>query len=242
MLVVSCTLLGCSTKKVTYFQLPDELEEVPLDSAYYASAPPTVSTHVLDAGDVISINVETSDPNTSTEFTTLSESGAFTVNPHDATISLPYHGKLKVGGMTLSELKESVVEIIDEYYNDAIVSVGLKSFKIIVLGDVLAPGVKIITNPQINIIEALGIAGDIDVFGNRRDIRVLRNYPENPEVYKVDLTSINVFKSKVFYLQSNDILYVKPLKEKKFLGNTQYITIILAVANTTLLLFNVLTR
>jgi polysaccharide export outer membrane protein len=96
----------------------------------------------------------------------------------------------------------------------------------------------------VNVLEAVANSGDITITGDRKDVKVMRQFPHGLEIYSIDLTDVNALKSPYFYLQPNDYIYVKPLKQKSWgtgkTGVESLATIlsILTLATTTILLFN----
>ncbi|MDX1653554.1 MAG: polysaccharide export protein, partial [Brumimicrobium sp.] len=90
------------------------------------------------------------------------------------------------------------------------VSIQIQNFKVTVLGDVQSPGTFTIPNERITIIEAIGIAGDLKMTGNRKNLLVLRDRNGVKTEYRIDLTSKNVLNSPVYYLEQNDVIYVEP--------------------------------
>ncbi len=74
---------------------------------------------------------------------------------------------------------------------------------------------------EVSIIDAIANAGEITEFGNKQDVTIIRKSLDGVKKYKIDLTTINVFESKNFYIQPNDIIYVPPIKQKKWgIGTT----------------------
>jgi polysaccharide export outer membrane protein len=82
------------------------------------------------------------------------------------------------------------------------------------LGDVKNPGTFTIPNEKITIIEALGIAGDLNITGLRNNIKVIRETEGKKKEFIIDLTKNDVFNSPVYYLQQNDLVYVEPNRSK----------------------------
>ena len=105
---------------------------------------------------------------------------------------------------------------MDEYINHATVIVRLVSFKISIIGEVNDPGVYLVLDDQINLIQALSLAGDIIVYGNRSKINLIRRTSEGTIIKHLDLTDNRILESEYYYLKPNDIVYVEPLKAKRF--------------------------
>lgn len=131
-------------------------------------------------------------------------------------IHLPMAGKIMVKNLSVEEARDKIQSVVNEYLNQSTVIVKLVSFKVTVLGEVARPGKYMVLNTQINILEALGTAGDITDYGNKKRILLLRQTAEGTQTMYLNLQDPELLKSPNFYLQPNDILYVEPLREKSF--------------------------
>jgi len=125
---------------------------------------------------------------------------------------MPTVGKILVKNLTVSAIQELIQSKVNEYLNDATVSVRLVSFKITVLGTVTKPGYYYFYNGQVTLLEALGEAGDLTPLANRKNLKLIRQTSEGSEVVLLDLNDPNLLKSKYYYLLPNDVIYVEPLK------------------------------
>ncbi|MGF7080678.1 polysaccharide biosynthesis/export family protein [Mucilaginibacter sp. UYCu711] len=128
--------------------------------------------------------------------------------------TLPYLGKVKVTGLSTDEVVAKLTPLLEQYLKDPIVSVRILNFKISVMGDVLRPDVFTVQNERITIIEALGLAGDLNVTAKRRNVLLIREYDGKREYLPIDLTSRKIFTSPYYYLQNNDVIYVEPDRTK----------------------------
>ena len=137
------------------------------------------------------------------------------------TITLPILGKLKLQGLTLDEAALSIRNFTKNVLNNPIVSVRFVNNFITVLGEVSKPGTYPYYKEQLNIFYALGLAGDISEYGNRRKVILLREKNKIINKYHLDLTKDEIFKSDFYYLRPNDVLYVEPLKIRRF-GMKEY--------------------
>ena len=88
--------------------------------------------------------------------------------------------------------------------------------KVTILGEVNQPGVYVFNYKSVNILQAIGYAGDISIFGNRQNVLIVRNEGDYRSKHVVDLTSDELLSSKFYMVKSNDIVYVEPLKSKKW--------------------------
>jgi polysaccharide export outer membrane protein len=133
----------------------------------------------------------------------------------DGTIDFPVVGNIKVEGLTRSQAIEVIKNKLSSYVVNPTVSLRILNFRITVLGDVRTPGTFTIPNERISILEALGIAGDLLITGERQNILVIRDEGGKRKEYRVDLTKESLFSSPVYYLQQNDVVYVEPNRAKR---------------------------
>ena len=161
----------------------------------------------------------------------------YSVDLH-GNINLPIVGNLSVRNLTLFEIQNQVQQSIDVYLKNATVIVKLINFRVTVLGEVASPGSFIINNAQVNLFEALGRAGDITEFGNRNNVRIIRQSSDGEEVVSIDITKPGILNSKYFYLQPNDVIYVEPLRSRTQRANLQPVTVAFAGVSTLILLLN----
>ncbi|WP_072402461.1 polysaccharide biosynthesis/export family protein [Flaviramulus basaltis] len=180
----------------------------------------------VQVNDILSINVKALDPELVSIFNPV-ESGngssqgglyfsGFTVDLH-GNIEFPILGKINVLGFTIDEIKDKVEsELLKQYFKESaeiFVTVKLSGLKYTTVGEIGA-GVHILYQDRVNIIEALANAGDISQTGDRKDILVIRQYPNGQKIHHIDLTDIKAMQSPFYYIQPNDIILVKPLKRK----------------------------
>ena len=133
----------------------------------------------------------------------------------DGVIEFPAIGKLKVGGMKRMEATRLIGQKLQPFLKDATVIVRIQNYKVSVLGEVKNPGTFTIPNEKITIVEAIGIAGDLLITGERCNISVFREENGSRKEYSIDLTSKSLFGSPVFYLEQNDVVYVRPNRAKR---------------------------
>jgi polysaccharide biosynthesis/export protein len=170
----------------------------------------------------------------------------YVVDDH-GNIRMPILGEINVLGFTVDEARKKIEEkLFEKYFKkeaEIFVTVKLAGFRYTVNGEVNSPGSKILYQERVNIMEAIANSGDITVTGDRKDVKVMRQFPHGTEIYSIDLTSSSALQSPYFYLQPNDYVYIKPLKQKTWgTGKTGVeslatIITILTLATTTFLLF-----
>ena len=131
-------------------------------------------------------------------------------------VEVPIIGKIMCAGMTREQLAKSIEKSIIEggYLTDPQVNVRFADLTISVLGEVNKPGRYDIKKDQISILEALALAGDMTIYGNRNDVAVVRERDGKSIVTKLDLRSSDIFASSCYYLEQNDLVIVSPNKYK----------------------------
>ncbi len=132
----------------------------------------------------------------------------------NGTINMPRLGSIYVEGKTHNELKDMLQVMLEPYTKNPIVNVRLLNYQITVLGEVGKPGQITITTPQADILQVIGLAGDITPYGKRDNILLIRKDGSNRIVKRLNLTDPKLFKSPYFQLQPGDFIYVEPNKTK----------------------------
>ena len=151
-------------------------------------------------------------------------------------------GKLSVGGLRRSQIVDTVTRIISKFVNNPVVSVQFINFRVTVMGEVNRPTVLNIVEGRVNLLEVIGLTGDITPFGRRDNIMVIREKNGKREFGQINLLSMNSFNSPYFNMQQNDIVYVEPTKAKAIsndqalLRNLSVITSVLSVISTVFVL------
>ncbi len=250
--VVSIMLTSCiSTQDLIYLQQKDKT--TPTSQITAVEGKP----YRLQVNDVIRLSIKTIDPKLATIFSTTADGSAasqseaglyfdgFTVDDH-GNIRIPVLGEMNVIGYTLEEIRVRIEkQLLAEYFNkeaNLFVSVKLAGLRFTINGEIGGPGTKTIFQEQVNIMEAIANAGDITITGDRKAVTVIRKTPTGVQIGDIDLTNINVMNSPYYYLQPNDYIYIKPLKQKTWgTGKTGIeslgtIITLLSLATTTFLL------
>ena len=135
---------------------------------------------------------------------------------NEGNIDFPILGEIHVAGLTRQELVNFIKnKLIDEdLIKDPIVTVQFLNFKVSVLGEVNKPGTFEITGDRVTLLEALSMAGDLSIYGNRERVSVIREEKGKRQIVHHDLRSSDLFESPCYYLQQNDIVYVEPNKAR----------------------------
>jgi polysaccharide export outer membrane protein len=116
--------------------------------------------------------------------------------------------------MSLDAIKDLIHEKVSIYYNKPVISVRFANFSITVLGEVAKPATYIVPNEKISLLDAIGMAGDLTVFGKRENVLLIRDSLGQKQYVRFDLNSSKMFSSPYFFLRQGDMIYIEPSKSK----------------------------
>ena len=206
LLFMGIMMTSCmGTKKVTYFQNLDNVDLSKTTGLYDAKIMPK---------DILSITVHTLTTEASEAFNL--KGGSNYLVDNEGNIDFPVVGTLPLGGMTTKEAEALIKSKIVPYMSaseNPIVQVRMSNYKYAMLGGIKAPGVYTAPNEKISIVEAIARAGDLDLYGQRDRIFLIReNEHGEREYHQLNINDAEIFNSPYFYLQQNDIVYVEPKK------------------------------
>lgn len=130
-------------------------------------------------------------------------------------IDFPILGKLSTTGKTLVDFKDEIRERVAVYVKNPSVNLKITNYKITVLGEVHKPGQYTVPDGQANMLNALGLAGDLTMYGKRNDVLLVRN--ENGQILKerINLMDANFINSPFYELKQNDVIYVSANETKE---------------------------
>ena len=133
---------------------------------------------------------------------------------NEGNINFPSLGSLHAAGLNRWELQDLIKDrLADEgLLKDAVVTVEFLNFKVSVLGEVASPGTYSVTGDKITILQALALARDLTIYGQRENVQVIREQNGKRQIYTLDLTNSGIFDAPAYYLQQNDVVYVTPSK------------------------------
>ena len=160
----------------------------------------------------------------------------------DGNIQYPRIGKIKAVGLTKAQLSEEIRKKLTGPLSNPSVLVRLLNFKITMLGEVSRAGPISIPSEKITILEAIGLAGDINIYGKKEDVVILRPTDSTIEHGTIDLSSKDLFNSPYYFLRQNDVVLVNPNKNKARLSDqvfNQRLGIAFSIINTIALLYNI---
>ena len=160
----------------------------------------------------------------------------------DGEISLPLIGNIKVSGITTNQASKTIKNLLSKSIIDPIVNIRLLNYKVTVLGEVNHPGTFNIYDPKINIIQALGLAGDITIYGKKNKVKLTREINGNSVITHIDLTNANFISSDFYYLRNNDMIYVEPtfakIKNSGYIGQISNVATVFSLIMSIIILSN----
>ena len=146
-------------------------------------------------------------------------------------IDVPIVGELQVKNLTVEEIQGKIQEVVDEYLNETIVYVKLGLFNLTILGEVYKPGLYQVYQSDINIFQAIALAGNATDYANKSNVKIIHQTPNGSKISKVNLNDADILSSPEYYLKPNDIIYIEPLKMKQYgFTSVPYGTIISAMS------------
>lgn len=223
--VVSIITVACSTSKTIRFEVSDE-DAIKLYKAQTNHVP------VIEKNDIIEITLISSNEKFTKLFSTAVEnnirnqltytSGASALKgflvDQEGYLEVPYAGKVMAHNRTREEVKNEIVEKLKVFITEPIIQLKILNYKVTVLGDVQRPGTFNIPNEKVSFIEALGIAGDVNITANINEVVIYREINDSLTKATIDLNKEDIFYSEYFMLKQNDIIYVPPNKAKTATG------------------------
>ena len=140
---------------------------------------------------------------------------SFTLD-EEGCIELPLMGTIGLKNLTVDEAKTLLQTELDKYINQTTIIVKLSNFNLTVLGEVNRPGTFKVYQSQINLFEAISLAGNMTNFAKNDQVKIVRQTDNGSEIITVDMGSADILASPYYYLKPNDIVYVEPLKIKQW--------------------------
>ena len=131
-------------------------------------------------------------------------------------IELPLMGKMELKNLTVDEAKAVLQAELDKYINQTTIIVKMSNFNLTILGEVNKPGMFKVYQSQINLFEAISLAGNMTNFAKNDEVKIIRQTDNGSEIVTVDMGSADILSSPYYYLKPNDIIYVEPLKIKQW--------------------------
>ena len=244
-IIATLTLSSCISQKKTVY-----LQNKSMFSAGANTYENDLATYKLQPGDFLYINVTSLDPKNMTSFEgnqrndyqIQSEMGVYLKSyqvSDSGFIRFPVIGKVEVVGLSVSQVRDKLQSIMDEFYQLATITVKLVNFQVSIMGEVNRPGTYVVYNDRLNIFQAISLGGDLTNFGNRKEVNIIRKTKTGgTEILEVNLLSDSILELPGFYLQPDDIIYVKPMRSKTFAFTSFPYSFVLSTITTTLVVIN----
>ena len=225
LMIVTSSLTSCvSQKKMLYFQNETMLNDSTFTSIEYENE--RHFDYKVQPGDILHIRIASLDEKFATYFNTMNANSVNTNNSNmylngynvdaEGYIELPIVGKVQVKDYTVAEIQEQVQSSMNEYLKETVVYVKLGSFNLTILGEVANPGQYQVYQSDINIFQAIALAGNATDFANKSKIKIIHQTPKGSQIVRININDANVLSSPHYYLKPNDIVYVEPLKSKQY--------------------------
>ncbi len=210
--------------------------------------------NTIQSGDVLTISVSSSNPelaipynlfsarsqiassisatNSSSRVISNVSYDGYTVDSN-GDINFPVIGKIHVAGLTREAISTMLQDMLKDVMPDPVVTVSFVNFFVTVIGEVNHPGTYNFPGDRLTLLDAIGFAGDLTVYGQRSRIMVIREQNNGRHVEVLDLKSKNIFNSPYFYLKQNDVVYVEAIsaRAKSVSTFTTYFPIITSLAS-----------
>ncbi len=225
-ILFSSFLFSCTTERISYFKdIPDSTNRTK-----YVDLP-AFTPPVIRPDDILNVSIQTLDPQANqllnqgnlpilSGITTTNSVNAqqqvvsgYLVN-REGSIHMAYIGDVHVGGMTTNEVRDTVAARISYYFKEPVVNVRFANFKVTVLGEVKTPATFSIPNEKPTVLDALGFAGDLTIYGKHNNILLIRDTVGKKAITRLNLDSSKVIESQYFYLRPNDVIYVEPTESR----------------------------
>jgi polysaccharide biosynthesis/export protein len=233
-IMVACSLQSCtSSKKVIYFNDLKDTVKGNLGNAQ------DIFENPIRKNDQLWITVGGSNPLDLMALNSASGTGTATSIPlsqsaigflveGDGKIKIPYVGKVQAEGLTRLQLEDTLTSLFKDYTKNPVVNVRFLNYYFSVLGEVKIKGRFSMPNERTTILDAISLAGDLTDFGKRENVLVVREENGVRNFARLNLLSKDLFTSPYYYIKTNDVIYVEPVKSS-FIARTgvpQYMSIL----------------
>src|SRR5690606_544090 len=203
-LLLMLLISSCSVKKIVYFN------DLPADTTRILKQAAAFTEPVIQSDDILSITIQTLDPTTAAvanqavAVQAVGASSATNVGSQvisgflvdkDGYVHMALIGKVEVKGLNTYQARERITALASQYYKDPTVQVRFANFKITVLGEVNRPATYTVPNEKVTVLDALGLAGDLTIYGKRENVLLVRDQEGQKELVRLNLNESDVFSS-----------------------------------------------
>jgi len=134
---------------------------------------------------------------------------------NEGKIDIPVIGQVMVGNLTIDEVRNKILAKASQFYKNPSVNVRLVNFRVTVLGEVARPGTYIVNGERISVLDAIGLSGDLTIYGKRENVMLIRQEGDaQKKIVRMNLNDVNMMTSPYFYMKQGDVIYVEPGKGK----------------------------
>lgn len=240
LLLAAWAFAGCVTQKqMTYFRGVDSATADSVNQVFKSQIDP-----VIKAGDALAITVSALDQEAvvpynlptvafaqpGTDQLTVTPSLQYYTVDAEGKVEFPVLGEISVLGLKTTEVANLIEEKLRVQVKDPMVLVRLINAKVTVMGEVNRPGQYTMPNGRMTLLDALGVAGDLSIYGQRDNILITRETNGKLEFHRMNLNTDELFTSPYYYLQQNDVIYVSPNKVRAI--NSTNISLWLSMVST----------
>jgi polysaccharide biosynthesis/export protein len=217
LLLLPILLFSCASKRdLVYLQGIDDAKSYEMTTTYEPKMQPD---------DLLSIIISAENPEVTVPFNLPQIQGNYEIGNNQngiktylidsaGFIEFPVLGKIKLGGLTRTEATKKLSDMLAEYVKNPGINLRILNYKISVIGEVVRPGSYTIPGERITVLEALGLAGDMTIYGKRKNVLVIHEADGKRTYTRVDITRADALNSPAYYLSQNDVVFVEPNKTK----------------------------
>ena len=249
--VISFILSSCSTKSELVYLGGSEKHTDWFDKVDHSTF-----NNKIQSGDILNIDVQTIVPEAAMPYNNSSAGNATVTSiemlkidgylvDESKMINYQVLGEISVQDLSINQLENKMTQLFLEggHLNNPIVKIRRLNSKFTVLGEVNSPGTFSYFDEKLNLFQALGLAGDLNIFGKRKDITIIREENGLRKIHKIDLTNLNVLLEPYYQIKNNDVIIVNPnyskVKSAGFIGSSSSIASISSLLlSITLLIIN----
>jgi polysaccharide export outer membrane protein len=152
-------------------------------------------------------------------------------------LKMPLIGAVNLNGLTVAEATDLIEKKFSVYMENPIVTIRKLNFKVTILGEVNKPGTYNINNEKVSLPEALGLAGDLTGFGDRTNVKIIREENNDTKQFNVDLTSANSLSADTYFLHPDDIIYISATRKRGFQNIYPAVAVFTSIITTSILVF-----
>jgi len=204
-----------SRRKIVYFQSSDKVgggifvqDNTEFNSVIMPNDNLFITVSAINPDAVEVFNTNTLNRGTNISATGLDMCGYLV--DQEGNINFPLVGEVHIGGLTKKDAVLLLQKEISKFVADPVINIRYLNYKIHIIGEVNHPGVYTVTDEKISIPQAIALAGDLTIYGDRQKVQVIRIENGEKQFHFIDLTTPDLFFSPYYYLHQNDVLYVPP--------------------------------